>query len=96
METLIDIAEVAPATFTKRGLTEEDYFALCAKFDNCFVEYTADGTVVIMPGTDPETSDSVGEINLQLRIWARQQEQGRVSGPDGSFLFPNSARREPH
>jgi hypothetical protein len=41
-----DLAQALPATFTKKGLTEDEYFALCAKFDNAFVEYTADGTVI--------------------------------------------------
>jgi len=90
-----EIAEMLPATFTKPGLTEEEYFALCAKFEDFFVEYTADGTVIFMPGTDPETSDAVGEVNLQLRLWAGQDGRGKVSGPDGSFLFPNGARRGP-
>jgi Uma2 family endonuclease len=94
-DTTIDLAGVVPATFSKPGLTEEEYFALCAKFDDFFVEYTADGTVIIMPGTDFETSTRVGEVNFQLQLWAREQGRGRVSGPDGSFLFPNGARREP-
>jgi Uma2 family endonuclease len=90
-----DIEELVPVTFTKPGLTEEEYFELCARFDDFFVEYTADGTVIIMPGTDPETSSAVGDVNLQLGLWARQDGRGWVSGPDGSFLFPNGARREP-
>jgi Uma2 family endonuclease len=90
-----DIEEVVPVTFTQPGLTEEEYFELCARFDDFFVEYTADGTVIIMPGTDPETSSAVADVNLQLGLWARQDGRGGVSGPDGSFLFPNGARREP-
>jgi Uma2 family endonuclease len=90
-----EIAEMLPATFTKPGLTEEEYFALCAKFDDFFVEYTADGTVIFMPGTDPITSRSVLDINFQLTDWARRDGRGWVTGPDASFFFPNGARREP-
>jgi hypothetical protein len=90
-----EIAEMLPATFTKPGLTEEEYFALCAKFDDFFVEYTADGTVIFMPGTDPMTSSSVADINFQLTDWARRDGRGWVTGPDASFFFPNGARREP-
>jgi Uma2 family endonuclease len=91
----VDLAQVLPATFTKKGLTEAEYFALCAKFDNAFVEYTADGTVMLMPTTDPDTSNSVGEVNLQLRLWAREDGRGQVAGPDGGFLFVNGARLGP-
>src|SRR5215469_6608902 len=52
--TAIDLTELLPVTFTKPGLTEEEYFELCAEFDDYFVEYTADGTVIIMPGTEPD------------------------------------------
>jgi Uma2 family endonuclease len=90
-----DIEEVVPVTFTKPGLTEEEYFELCARFDDFFVEYAADGTVIIMPGTDPETSSGVAEVNFELTRWARQDGRGWVTGPDASYLFPNGARREP-
>jgi Uma2 family endonuclease len=90
-----EIAELLPATFTKPGLTEEEYFALCAKFDDFFVEYTADGTVVIMPGTDPRSGARGADVVIQLGAWARSQGRGVVTGPDASFLFPNGARREP-
>jgi hypothetical protein len=83
----IDLAQMLPASFTKKGLTEAQYFALCAKYDNAFVEYTADGIVMLMPGTDPDTSDSVGEVNLQLRLWARGD--GRPGGRSGrQFSVP--------
>jgi Uma2 family endonuclease len=90
-----DLAQALPATFTKKGLTEDEYFALCAKFDNAFVEYTADGTVILMPGTDPETSTCESEALRQLANWAAEDGRGFVTGPAGSFLFSNGARREP-
>jgi Uma2 family endonuclease len=91
----VDLAQMLPATFTKKGLTETEYFALCAKFDNAFVEYTADGTVMLMPGTDPETSRCESEALRQLGNWAAEDGRGFVTGPAGSFLFPNGARMEP-
>lgn len=90
-----EIAEMLPATFTKPGLTEEEYFALCAKFDDFFVEYTADGTVIFMPGTDPRSGARGADVVSQLNVWARNHGRGLVTGPDASFLFPNGARREP-
>jgi Uma2 family endonuclease len=90
-----DIEGVVPVTFTKPGLTEEEYFELCARFDDFFVEYTADGTVIIMPGTDPESGLGANLVIFQLTQWSLQQEKGLVTGPDTSFLFRNGARREP-
>jgi Uma2 family endonuclease len=75
-----EIAEMLPATFTKPGLTEEEYFGLCAKYDDFFVEYTADGTVIFMPGTDPETGIGVLEAARQLANWAAEDGRGIVTG----------------
>ena len=91
----IDLAQMLPASFTKKGLTEAQYFALCAKYEHAFIEYTADGTVILMPGTDPETSRCESEALRQLGNWAAEDGRGVVSGPAGSFLLPSGARREP-
>jgi Uma2 family endonuclease len=84
-----------PATFYMPGLTEAEYFDLCAKFDDAFVEYTADGTVIVMPLTDPKTSKRVTDVLSQLSRWAQEDGRGFVTGPDGGFLFRNGARRWP-
>jgi Uma2 family endonuclease len=97
-QTAIKISEIMdllPATFTKRGLTEAEYFDLCATFDDALVEYTSDGTVIIMPGTDPRSGARGADVVVQLGAWARREGRGVVTGPDTSFLFPNGARREP-
>jgi Uma2 family endonuclease len=93
--TVAEIRDMLPATFTKPGLTEAEYFDLCATFDDAFVEYTADGTVIIMPLTDPGTSRRVIDVVSQLNGWAHEDGRGFVTGPDGGFLFPNGARRGP-
>ena len=54
------LAKHSPASFYSPGLTEEQFLALYEEFPDCFLEYTADGTVLIMPPTDPETSERVG------------------------------------
>jgi Uma2 family endonuclease len=89
-----ELDEMLPATFYRPGLTEEEYFDLCAKFDNYFVEYSADGTVIVTAGTDPASGCRTARVGLQLGNWA-ESRGGMVTGPDASFLFPNGARREP-
>ena len=84
-----------PVTFTAPGLSEKEFLALAAEFPDAFLEYTAEGTIIIMPSTDPESSERVTEVLGQLWAWARERRYGRVSGPDGNFLLPNGARRGP-
>src|SRR5205823_6513339 len=95
LQTAADIASKLPATFTAPGLTEEEFLALRDEYPDCFLEYTADGTVIIMPPTDPESSRRDLEIAAQLNSWAREQGRGRVSGPTGGFRFPDGSRRSP-
>jgi len=91
----LEIEKLLPATFTAPGLSEAEFLELCAKFPEDMVEYAADGTIFVMPPTDPESSERVNEAASQLRNWAREQGKGHVSGPDGGFRFPDGSRLAP-
>jgi Uma2 family endonuclease len=84
-----------PVTLTAPGLSEAEFLALTQDFPDCFLEYTSEGTVLVMPPTDPETSGRVAEIMYQLIGWTKRDRRGRVGGPDGGFFFPDGSRRSP-
>src|SRR5439155_3608410 len=90
----LELAKMLPASFTAPGLTEEDFLALCEKFPDAFLEYSADGTVTIMPPTDPESGARDAQVVVQLGNWA-ERHGGMVSGPDAGFQFPDGARLSP-
>jgi Uma2 family endonuclease len=94
VQTTFNIADLLPATFTAPGLSEEEFLALADEFPDCFLEYTSDGTVIVMPPTDPENSARVAEMLRQLANWAVARG-GIVIGPDGGFFFPDGSRRSP-
>jgi Uma2 family endonuclease len=91
----LDIEKLLPATFTLPGLSEADFLAWCAQFPDQTLEYTADGTVIVMPPTDPESGARGAELIAQLGQWARKQGRGMVTGPDAGFYFAGGARRSP-
>jgi Uma2 family endonuclease len=93
-QTTFDLAKLLPASFTAPGLTEAQFLQLCEEFPDAFLEYTADGEVIIMPPTDFESGARVSEIVRQLGNWALHAG-GLVGGPEGGFLLPNRARRSP-
>src|SRR5260221_8770021 len=95
VHTELDIANMLPATFTAPELSEEDFLALCAKFPDATLEYTPDGTIIIMPPTDPASSAIVAYVVRMLGNWADQEGRGIVMGPDGGFRFPGGSRRSP-
>ena len=91
----LEIEKLLPATFTAPGLSEAEFLKLCAKFPDAMVEYTADGTVIVMPPTDPESGERVGEAFAQLRNWTSEQGKGHACGPDAGFRFRDGSRRSP-
>jgi len=95
VQTALDIASYLPVTITAPGLNEAQFLALCDKFPDCFLEYTSDGTVLIMPPTDPESSERVAEVVRQLANWSHARGSGHVIGPDGGFFFIQGSRRSP-
>jgi Uma2 family endonuclease len=95
VEGALDISNMLPATLTVPGLTEDQFVKLCQKFPDAVVEYTKEGEVVIVPGTDFESGERGLEVAARLRDWARAGGGGRVGGPEGSFLFPDGSRRSP-
>lgn len=93
-QTTLDLAKLLPASFTAPGLTEAQFLQLCQEFPDAFVEYTAEGQVIVMPPTDPESGERVADVVVQVGSWARAHG-GRFCGPDGGFFFRNGARRSP-
>ncbi|HEY4361531.1 MAG TPA: Uma2 family endonuclease [Bryobacteraceae bacterium] len=91
----LDLQKHLPATITAPGLTEAEFLDLCSEFPDCFLEYTTDGTVLIMPPPDPETSAGVARIVKQLGNWSDRDGRGIVMGPDGGFFLPDGSRRSP-
>jgi Uma2 family endonuclease len=94
VHSAFNIAALLPATFTAPGLSEAQFIALRDEFPDCILEYTADGTVIVMPPTDAENSARVVETIRQLANWA-VAHGGIVVGPDGGFFLPDGSRRSP-
>ncbi len=93
--TALKLEDHLPATLTAPGLSEAEFLALAEEFPDCFLEYTAEGTVLIMPPTDPRTSARVAQVGYQLVRWNKTQGRGIVIGPDGGFFLPDGSRRSP-
>ncbi len=95
MTRAAQIEKHLPATLTAPGLSEAEFLALAEEFPDAFLEYTADGTVLIMPPTDPDTGRRVHRVGLDLGNWALANGRGYVVGPDTGFFFPDGSRRSP-
>lgn len=95
LSALSPLQAVLPATLTIPDMSEEDFLAVCAQFPDSLVEYTADGRLIIMPPTDPDSDARNAEIIFQLKLWAKSHVPGLVNGDQAGFRLPSGARRSP-
>jgi Uma2 family endonuclease len=91
----IQLEKYLPATFTAPGLSEAEFLAFVEDFPDCFWEYTAEGTVLILPPSDVETAIRVSRVGYLLMEWEEPQGRGIVVGPDAGFFLPDGSRRSP-
>ena len=95
LDKIAGLQEHLPVTFTEPGLADDDFQGLLESFPDATVEYRADGTVSIMPPTDPETAKRAARITQRLGNWADLINRGSVVGPNGGFRFPDGSRLAP-
>jgi Uma2 family endonuclease len=79
----------------QQKMTSEEFWEFCSQNKKLNAELTKEGEVIIMPPTGWETSDRNSELNLQLRLWAKKDKQGKVADSNGGFILPNGATRSP-
>ena len=79
----------------KRKFTPDEFWEFCGKNPKLNAELTKEGEIIIMPPPGWETSDRNSELNLQLRLWAKEDKTGKVADSNGGFILPNGATRSP-
>jgi Uma2 family endonuclease len=75
--------------------TDEESVAFCQQYEDCFVECTAEGEIIIMPPNYSRTGKQNLEIIAQLVMWGKKDGRGDVYDSSAGFLLPNGARRSP-
>jgi Uma2 family endonuclease len=92
-----DFESMAPVILNPRRvpMTDDAFVAFCQQYEDCSVECTAEGQIIIMPPTYLITGEQNSEVNAQLVIWAKKDKRGRVGDSSTGFRLPNGARRSP-
>jgi Uma2 family endonuclease len=84
-----------PATLSVPSLTDAEFRDWCDQYPDYSLEYTADGELIIMPPTDPDTGARSARITKRLGIWADVVRRGIVTDSSTGFVLPNQSRRSP-
>jgi Uma2 family endonuclease len=84
-----------PMTLSAPGLTDAQFQEFCEQYADFRLEYTAEGELIVMPPTDPETGIRNATLIAQLSNWARENGRGFASDSSAGFTLPNGARLSP-
>ena len=92
-----DFESMAPVILnpSRVPMTDEEFVAFCQQYEDCFVECTAEGEIIIMPPNYSRTGEQNLELGAQLLIWTKKDGRGRAYDGTAGFRLPNGARRSP-
>jgi Uma2 family endonuclease len=77
------------------GLTDEQFYQLCADNPELRLELTADRELVIMSPTGGKTGRRNTRLTQRLANWAEEDGTGEAFESSTGFTLPNGAKRAP-
>ena len=92
---LNDVESQAPVILHPPPMTDDEFFDFCQLYPDFRVERTADGEVIIMPGTGLETSFRNSELSRQLGNWAIEDGRGKAFDSNSEYLLSSGAALSP-
>lgn len=96
MSTLLVKEDVPlPLTLAVRELCDDEFFDFCAQNSEHHIERTAEGEIIILPGTGFKTGNRNAAITAQLYIWSVRDGRGIAANSRAIFRLPNTAMRSP-
>src|SRR5260221_3435882 len=92
-----DFESMAPVILnpSRVPMTDDEFVACCEQYEDCCVECTAEGEIIIMPPTYWITGKQNAKIITRLGTWAERDRRGDVGDSSTGFRLPNGARRSP-
>jgi len=92
-----DFESMAPVILTPQRvpMTDEEFVAFCQQYEDCLVECTAEGEIIIMPPNYSRTGKRNMELGFQLTLWTKKDGTGDAYDSSTGFRLPNRARRSP-
>jgi Uma2 family endonuclease len=92
---VLDEEEPLTLDVKSAGLTDEQFYRLCADNRELRLELTAERELVIMPPTGGETGRRNTRLTQRLANWAEKDGTGEAFDSSTGFNLPNGAMRSP-
>ena len=74
-------------------MTDAEFEEFCGQNQEHRIERTADGKVLVMPGTGFKTGLRNAGISAQLTVWARRDRRGGAVDSATTFRLPDKSMR---
>jgi Uma2 family endonuclease len=92
---LNDVESQAPVILHPPPMTDDEFYDFCQLYPDFRIERSAEGEIIIMPGTGLETGSRNNEISRQLGNWAIEDGRGEAFDSSTEYLLPSGAGRSP-
>jgi len=76
-------------------MTVQEYFDFCMANPDLRLEQSSTGEIIIMAPTGGNSGGRNSEINMQLMVWAKKDETGKVFDSNTEFRLPCGSARSP-
>lgn len=91
---------ISDSTYIIKGkvfeeMTSDDFFHFCQENEGLHLERDEKGNIIFMPPTGSNTGNTNSEIIIDLGIWNRKHQLGKVFDSSTGFKLPDTSERSP-
>ncbi len=93
--TISQFQVLRPLNLSSLKLTDEQFYQLCITNPEQPLELTSEGVLIVMPPVGGESGNREADLLIDLGIWNRQTQRGRVFSSSIVFKLPLGSQRSP-
>ena len=93
--TISQFQVLRPLNLSSLKLTDEQFYQLCITNPEQPLELTSEGVLIVMPPVGGESGNREADLLIDLGIWNRQTQRGKVFSSSSVFKLPLGSQRSP-
>ena len=93
--TISQFQVLRPLNLSSLKLTDEQFYQLCITNPEQPLELTSEGVLIVMPPVGGESGNREADLLIDLGIWNRQTQRGKVFSSSIVFKLPLGSQRSP-
>lgn len=93
--TISQFQVLRPLNLSSLKLTDEQFYQLCITNPEQPLELTSEGVLIVMPPVGGESGNREADLLIDLGIWNRKTQRGKVFSSSTVFKLPLGSQRSP-